>query len=185
MISGQGYTKRCKECWFTEGYDLPSLNKKVIYLDQFVISEMMKALKRREEGREPDQFWLKLFEKLDRLTKLQLIICPDSNFHYEESLHYEFEDHKQMYEHLSHGITFYDKATIERFQVEQAFRRFKGMKVDPLTKEDVISSRINTWQDRLRISMNFKNSSSMDKRQFLECLEGQLLLIAGKVELEE
>ena len=159
MIGGNSYTKRCKECWSTESYQLPNLNKKIIYLDQFVISEMMKALKNKTKiEKETDKFWLKLFEKLDRLTKLQLIICPDSNFQYEESLHYEFEAHKQMYEHLSHGITFYDKATIQRFQLIQQFKKSLGIKVDALKKEDVISSRINGWQEKLRISMNFKSN---------------------------
>ena len=44
MIGGQRYTRRCRECWFTESHKLPELNKKIIYLDQFAISDMMKAV---------------------------------------------------------------------------------------------------------------------------------------------
>jgi hypothetical protein len=31
-------------------------------------------------------FWLALFERLDRLVKVQLLACPDSTAHWEESL---------------------------------------------------------------------------------------------------
>lgn len=33
-----------------------------------------------------DEYWLRLFERLDSLCKLQLIICPDSEFHNNESM---------------------------------------------------------------------------------------------------
>lgn len=41
-IGRDSYTKKCKECFYVESYKLPKLNKKIIYLDQFVISDMMK-----------------------------------------------------------------------------------------------------------------------------------------------
>src|SRR5258708_3053049 len=86
------YTRRCKECWFSNHFHLPELHKKIIYLDQFVISEMMKAIHEKlgKTGR-VDPFWLRLFEKLGRLSHLQLIICPDSHYHQQESLLYEYK----------------------------------------------------------------------------------------------
>lgn len=118
MITGQHYTRRCRECWFTESYGLPELRKKIIYLDQFVISHMMKAINHRLGKTEKiDPFWLKLFERLDRLVKLQLIICPDSTFHRNESLLSHYQALKRMYEHLSGGVTFYDSLTIRRLQI--------------------------------------------------------------------
>jgi hypothetical protein len=79
---GSGYTRRCRECWHTDRFPLPRIRKTVVYLDQLVISEMMKALNpaARAHGR-VDSFWLELFERLDVLSKLQLIICPDSETH--------------------------------------------------------------------------------------------------------
>ena len=44
LIIGWGYTRRCRECWHTDRFDLPEIRKTVIYLDQLAISEMMKAL---------------------------------------------------------------------------------------------------------------------------------------------
>ena len=67
MIGGIQYTRRCRECWHSDHYPLPPLEKKVIYLDQMVISHMTKALHpTAAAGREIDPFWRELFEKLDR-----------------------------------------------------------------------------------------------------------------------
>jgi hypothetical protein len=64
MIGGVRYTRRCRECWHSDHYPLPPLNKKVIYLDQMVISHMTKALHpTAAAGREIDPFWNELFEK--------------------------------------------------------------------------------------------------------------------------
>jgi len=160
MITGQHYTRRCRECWFTESYDLPELRKKIIYLDQFVISHMMKAINHRlGKTKKVGPFWLKLFERLDRLVKLQLIICPDSTFHRNESLLSHYQALKRMYEHLSGGVTFYDPLTIRRFQIAEYFKQFvKGETQPELTIEakNVIHGHINEWQDRIRVSVDFK-----------------------------
>jgi transcription elongation factor Elf1 len=125
MISGHHYTRRCRECWFTETYKLPEMKKKIVYLDQFVISNMMKAINQKlGKVKKVDPFWLKLFEKLDRLVKLQIIICPDSTFHRNESLLSYYQALKRMYEHLSGGATFYDPSTIRRFQIAEYFKQF-------------------------------------------------------------
>ena len=42
IISGARYTRRCRDCWHTAEFPLPKLRKKIIYLDQFVISNLMK-----------------------------------------------------------------------------------------------------------------------------------------------
>ncbi|HEX5473945.1 MAG TPA: hypothetical protein VFX12_04710 [Vicinamibacterales bacterium] len=44
-VGREQYTRRCRECWFTETFPfLSTLKKKVIYIDQFAISNMMKAI---------------------------------------------------------------------------------------------------------------------------------------------
>jgi hypothetical protein len=160
MISGHHYTRRCRECWFTETYKLPEIKKKIVYLDQFVISNMMKAINQKlGKVKKVDPFWLKLFEKLDRLVKLQLIICPDSTFHRNESLLSYYEALKKMYEHLSGGVSFYDPSTIRRFQIAEYFKQFiAGIEQPKLTIEakNVILGQIDEWQDKIRISVDFK-----------------------------
>ena len=89
------YLRRCKNCLFPKANEksahtpLPRLKKKVIYIDQMAISNMMKILNPETKAYKKgsvDEFWFLLFNKLDYLSKLQLIICPDSEFHEEESL---------------------------------------------------------------------------------------------------
>jgi hypothetical protein len=85
-IDGESHTRRCRECFLTKAEPLWPLKKKVIYVDQFAISNMMKALDVTARGHDrarADAFWLALFEALERVCKLQLAICPDSEQHQE------------------------------------------------------------------------------------------------------
>jgi len=167
MICDHHYCRRCRECFFPRGggpaarYPLPELDKKIIYVDQFAISNMMKALNPQTkpyQKRSLDEFWVKLFERLDSLCKLQLILCPDSGFHNKESLLSPyFEPLKRMYELLSHGVSFYSYETIKRFQIcEHAKNWISGEREKELNLDvhSVVHGKINVWQDRLIISMN-------------------------------
>lgn len=168
-IYNNHYCRRCRECSYPRGtepvasYPLPELNKKIIYLDQFAISNMMKALNPQTKPYQKgtlDEFWVKLFKRLDSLCKLQLIICPDSGFHTDESiLSPYFEPLKRMYELLSHGVSFYDHETIKRFQIyEHAINWISGKAGKELNLDvhSVVHRKINAWQDRLIISVNLQ-----------------------------
>lgn len=77
MVNDDSFSRRCFNCQHTDSIPLPELNKQVIYIDQFAISNMMKALNTKTEANKKgrvDVFWETLFKKLDRLCKLQLII---------------------------------------------------------------------------------------------------------------
>jgi len=76
MICDRHYVRRCIKCWFDQSFPLPALNKRIIYLDQFVISNMMKELD--PSNKNTNGFYRSLFERLDRLSKLQLLVCPES-----------------------------------------------------------------------------------------------------------
>ena len=160
------YDRRCKTCLYPQGdepsacYVLPDLNKKVIYLDQFAISNMMKVLNPNTDAYKKgriDDFWLRLFERLDSLCKLQLITCPDSEFHNNESLVTGFyKQLKRLYELLSHGMTFYDKETIKRFQLEEHFTNWLNGKEDEvidINVNSVVSGNINSWTNKFIISV--------------------------------
>lgn len=132
--NGNGFTRRCKNCRYQQYYELPVLKPKVIYLDQFVVSEMTKALDptispaRRARL---DPYYKHLFEKIDRLCKLHLIICPDSPIHYDESVvDTEFKKLKRINELLSNRVVFYRPELIRETQV-LAFAR-KWIKGEPI-----------------------------------------------------
>lgn len=171
MICDDHYFRRCKECFYPQGnepairYPLPKLNKKIIYVDQFAISNMMKALNPQTKSYQKgalDDFWVKCFERLDSLCKLQLIICPDSGFHTNESLLSPFfEPLKRMYELLSGGVRFCDHETIKRFQLYyHASNWISGNQEKEINLDvnSVVRGKINAWQDRLFISVNINYS---------------------------
>jgi hypothetical protein len=155
------YTRRCRKCWHTQSYKLPKLKKKIIYLDQMAISEMMKLLHpkvKTERKAKVKPVWMKLFEKLDRLVKLQLIICPDSSTHLRESIVMAgyYQPLRRMYEQLSNEVSFYDEETIKRFQISTNFRKWLGeKKVPEIDIYDITyGDELEGWQDRLRISVD-------------------------------
>lgn len=167
MINEDHYIRRCKECLFPRGNEtpirffLPKLNKKIIYIDQFAISNMMKAINPKTKSYQKgtlDAFWKKCFERLDSLCKLQLIVCPDSGFHTDESLLSPFfTPLKRMYELLSGGVSFCDPETIKRFQLyHHAANWISGDKNKEinLDVDSVVRGNINAWQDRLFVSVN-------------------------------
>lgn len=160
-VNDDDFARRCFSCWHTDSIPLPELNKKVIYIDQFVISNMMKALNTKTEANKKgrvDAFWRTLFEKLDRLCKLQLIVCPDSNIHTDESLMTGyFKELKRMYELLSHGASFEHPETIQMRQIyEHAFNWISGSPEKPisLNVHGVVHGKINAWQNRFIISID-------------------------------
>jgi len=189
MIRENSYWRRCRECFYPSPTDtpaifsLPKLNKKVIYLDQFAISNMMKALYPKTKTHSKtvlDTFWLKLFERLDSLCKLQLIICPSSGFHTNESLLSPyFQPLKQMYDLLSHGVRFYSHDTIKRFQIcEHASNWIQGKaeKQLYLNSQSVVYGNINAWQERLIFSfnLNYGPKEIDDLRNARESIHGGL-----------
>lgn len=175
------YTKRCIDCRFDKNFTLPKLDRKIIYLDQFVISEMMKSINSAMGKKEKvDIFYLHLFRKLDRLNKLQLIVCPDSPVQDEESRVYaNYNELKRMYEQLSHGTSFYHPGIVRRFQLTNLFREWLGKKTKPFTVYDFIhnSSGLDGWNSRLIISVGTTMSQSdiqsirNNKAEMLESLK--------------
>ncbi|ADB50439.1 hypothetical protein [Conexibacter woesei] len=160
MISGTGYVRRCRRCMRDQRFLLPAVEKKVLYLDQFAVSNLMKVLHPRERLRMHSraggraEFWLDLFVRLDRLVKLQLLVCPSSTAHWEESLPTRFfQELRRMYEHLSGDVSFEDPGTIRR---EQAYRQFLTWQGEehphgPLTVHDVTHGVVNGWLDRISV----------------------------------
>jgi len=124
---------------------------------------MMKSLNPKTKAYQKgkvDSFWLTLFEKLDTLSKLQLIICPDSIYQTNESLLSPyFEPLKRLYQLLSHGVSFYDRGTIERFQVYENMKNWIANRPDDpidIDVHNIVHGDINAWQDKLLISIKRK-----------------------------
>lgn len=161
MVCDSHYARRCIHCWFDKRFALPPIRKKLIYIDQFAISNMMKELDPdRPDSKKGnnDGFYRALFEKLDRLNKLQLIVCPDSPVQFDESVvDTRYEKIRAVFRHLSHSVEFLDPETIFYAQVEQAFRQWLAGK-PPDARLDpgfALQGNPHVWQERYRIELHY------------------------------
>lgn len=157
IISGTRLMRRCRDCWHMQDYRLPELRKKVIYLDQFVISNLMKLENPATKGHATvtaDPFWRELHDLLFQLSHLQMICCPDSGSHEEESRIAPFNaELKKTYEALSGGITFEAFDSIKSQQIGQLAlawveHREPAFDFNPRT---ILSRDPNGWAERFYI----------------------------------
>ena len=156
MICDRHYVRRCIHCWFDESLPLPAVKQRIIYLDQFVISNMMNELD--PCAKHTHGFYRVLFERLDRLSKLQLIVCPDSPIQDHESVvDTRYEKIRSVFRQLSHGVSFHDPTTLLHAQIMRAFRCWlKNEACDAeVSREFALMKNPDVWQDRYRIEVNF------------------------------
>lgn len=164
-IQAQHYIRRCKQCWGDEAYPLPLLNKKIIYIDQFAISNMMKSINPKlKVTNKHDSFFKDLFLKLEFLAKAHIVVCPHSLIHSDESImSRNYEDIKAMYRYLSFGSEYMPVTTINRFHFVSAFEKYtNGNGVIEIDKKIVCPS-YNIWKERFRIDID-QESIEEDKR---------------------
>lgn len=156
------YTRECIECGYTKDYLLLKIKKKVLYLDQFVISNLIKLLDKSHPSHQrikSNSFWETLFIKLEAASKSQAIVCPDSLYHRDESLtgsNIDFRLMKRLYEHFSSGKTLYPSIIIEKNQIAQHFeawleKRKAEFSFEP--QEIAFERDLHTWSVGLRISV--------------------------------
>jgi hypothetical protein len=157
IISGSRLMRRCRDCWHKQNYQLPELRKKIIYLDQFVISNLMKLKNPATKGHASvaaDPFWRELHDLLFQLRQLQMICCPDSGSHEEESRTSPFNiELKKTYEALSSGITFEAFDSIRSEQIgELALAWSEGREpVFDFDPTGILSSDPNGWNEHFYI----------------------------------
>ena len=156
MVCDRHYVRRCVTCWFDESFPLPPVHKRLIYLDQFVISNMMKELDPKN-GRARG-YYHALFCVLDRLSSLQLIVCPDSPIHDHESLvDPRYQKIRAVFRQLSHGVGLRDPTTLLHAAIIRAFdcwlrREECGRGV---SGDFAFTKKPDVWQDWYRIDLNY------------------------------
>ena len=137
---------------------LPKLNKKVIYLDQYVVSNLMKLdnpVYQRDGFTKDKTFYQELRDLLMELRRMQLIVCPDSASHVSESRISPFNaELKKTYENLSSGITFQSFESISSLQIgELACAWSDGCeRVFRFNARDILNKDPNEWSERYYIT---------------------------------
>ncbi len=168
-IAGHQYSRRCRNCLYPthpEWYEptrLPKLDKKVLYLDQFVISNMMFALNSatKQHGRNPNEaFFREVFARLDLLGKKQLLVCPSSDLHDSESATSSlYNALKGTYELLSYGVTWFDTETIHSWLITEAFEHWlagHGPQKSRFGRDDFLHGDRTGWTDHFNVSSSFR-----------------------------
>lgn len=155
------YMRECITCGYRKDYDLPNIKKKILYLDQFVISNLIKLLDKDHPSHQKiksNPFWETLFTKLEIASKSQAIICPDSFYHKDESLtgSIDFRLMKRLYEHFSSGKTLYPSAVVEKHNIIEHFKNWiEGTKVifdfDP--QNISFEQDLHSWSIGLMVSV--------------------------------
>jgi hypothetical protein len=159
-VGGNRCERRCRACWHTATTYLPEIRKKIVYIDQFAFSNIMKFLSPEVKGHEraaSEPFWKELFEMLGVVCHLQLVACPDSREHEYESLTSPFyKALKNTYEHFSCGVTFDDAETIRIRQIAvlaKAWLRNESVNFD-FEPESICSGRLHDWSGRIFVTVD-------------------------------
>jgi hypothetical protein len=158
-VEGNSYLRKCQRCKHSAWLDLPKLKKHIVYIDQNGISNMMKALNPDAKGHERalnDSFWLELYDRLDVLESMQLILCPSSHTHGQESAaSADFANYKRLYDHLSSGISFDVFHLIRRRQwYKTIVSKFQGENPPKceISRVDALDRKADDWHDWFHFS---------------------------------
>jgi hypothetical protein len=99
-VAADRYERLCRNCRASQTLSLPSIQKTVVYLDQFAVSNLSYV---RTKEKTLDDFWHEAYKKLTHLSILQRIVCPKSVAHMIESetsqRNAEFQAAAEMFAH--------------------------------------------------------------------------------------
>ena len=162
---GDTLTMRCSSCRHTENIELPPVDKKVIYLDQFVFSLLFNVV---SGGRLPighEAFATELHGRLRRLVLLQQIILPHSDIHRDETaVFHRATELRQAYEFIGGDVSLSDTSTIELEQVLRAADAY--LNSTPLSLnlsvDEILESKRNDWLSDMHISVRSDYSQFAD-----------------------
>lgn len=165
MLGGNQEIMRCRECLVEQRRELPPPPQpKVLYLDQWALSSLAKALHpgHREKftidhPRTQHGAWPRLYARIERLVRLGLLVCPSSSIHRSET---ELDDRisaglRRIHIHLAGDATLMHHAEVKSHQLYLAFCGWlDGTAPKPLARDDVVELP-RRWPDRMSIAVAF------------------------------
>lgn len=185
-VGVSAYLRAC-QCQIKDGkttekpgfFKLPRIMKAALYLDQNVLSSIVKAFRpelRKGAMTDETEANLKaLFHKLDRLRQLQLIVCPFSEFHRRES--FVTPDPlrlrlKALYKRLSNFVEFGGQMDVQAVQAYQYAKHHFDPSEPPFitNPEHVTIGKVHSWE---RYSLKSVMSDYDWKPEYKGMLEAQ------------
>lgn len=142
----------CRRCKIRVNRPLPAIKKKIVYLDQCVLSGAFR-------GKDPR--YIQVVERVKRVCSYQLVIAPYSNVHEDETHQWRGHD-GQTYEQLmafikstARGTEFEPAYEVERAQVGRGFSAYLGRSspADVLQEGDAVRGDTSGWEDYFYIDV--------------------------------
>jgi hypothetical protein len=169
---GSVLRRRCTKCRYAHSEVLPDLDKKVVYLDQFAISEMFKVKAgTRKVAAGGQGFWEEVETQANRSYLLQQVIFPNSDIHRDETIVSPFSGELSLaHEMLSGDVSFSSVHKIElSHTLKYAAAYLSGGAAPDLSFEvdEILEGERNEWLPDMHIT------ASMDYGRFAEGLRAR------------
>lgn len=166
-VGADFYSRRCRFCAAKTMHPLPPVDKKVLYLDQFAVSEIYKIRKGIRKANAPHaEFWSEAAQLLNLAVLRQRIICPASDIHHDESIVYRDGNALALVHEMMGGDTSFESTTtIEHQQIFQHLTAYlKGEEPPPFkfNVDDILHGSRNDWLQDLHITVNTDWSSFVE-----------------------
>ena len=140
----------CNNCGEWDRYPLPVIKKEIIYLDQFFLSHAF---------RQQEQAFVDAAERIKDMAARQLVVCPYSSVHTDETHLWRHEQTEKLYEFIrqtARGHKFSQAYEIKQNQMVEAFDLFRAQSNSQVVLEerDAFHENIHKWDDYVWISLN-------------------------------
>lgn len=162
---GQLFTKRCTKCRATVQIPLPELDKKAIYLDQFMFSMIYNV---KNEGNLPkghEAFAKEVYAILRRCVLLQQVFLPHSDIHHDETTVFHSPiDLRGLYEFFGGDVSLMDSRDVELLQdIHFAKAYFDDAEpVISLDIDEIADGRRNEWLADMHVGVRADYSQFAD-----------------------
>lgn len=145
---------RCSRCRYQLDEPLPVVEKKVIYIDQFVFSELfkLKAGTRREDKLTP--FWQEVARLLHRVVHLQQAVLPHSNIHHAETVVSAWpRELREAYEAMGADMRFEDTSDVQMREIQEFASAYLEQREPSVSVDvdEVLRGDRNKWLPNIRV----------------------------------
>ncbi len=172
-VGDEHYIRECKSCGKRKRIRLPPLKKRVIYLDQWFLSDLTKlddSRFDRSKFRQHQRFFEEANDLLHDLVRLKLVICPASPIHFRESIRSAKVAPKRVLavlKDLSCGIVLKDPDQVLCHQVEQALDCWiSGRDCNhDIYAQEIAKGKINSWASA-QLSHDFTPYRCCEQQRF-------------------
>ena len=139
----------CNSCGEWIRWPLPELKKEIIYLDQFFLSHAF---------RQQERPFVEATERIKELADRQLLVCPYSSVHTDETHLWRHEQQENLYKFIkqtARGHKFSQSYEIKQNQMIESFDLFRKQNPNNITlnERDAFHENIHKWDDYFWIDL--------------------------------